>query len=92
MTFLLYGAFGGGLLLLPYLLISEGGYSPIEAELAMLPLAILITLGSPIMGKLAARMGPRLPLTIGPMVVAAGFLLCTRVAGDHPIGRTCFPP
>ena len=91
MTFLLYGAFGGGLLLLPYVLISEGGYSPIEAGLAMLPLAILITLGSPIMGKLAARMGARLPLTVGPLVVALGFLLCVRVAGDQSYWPTVFP-
>ena len=91
MTFLLYGAFGGGLLLLPYVLISEGGYSPIEAGMAMLPLAILITLGSPIMGKLAARMGARLPLTVGPLVVALGFLLCVRVAGDQSYWPTVFP-
>ena len=91
MTFLLYGAFGGGLLLLPYVLIGEGGYSPIDAGMAMLPLAILITLGSPIMGKFAARMGPRLPLTIGPLVVALGFVLCTRVSVDQSYWPVVFP-
>ena len=91
MTFLLYGAFGGGLLLLPYVLITEGGYSPIGAGMAMLPLAILITLGSPIMGKFAARMGPRWPLTIGPLVVALGFVLCTRVSGDQSYWPVVFP-
>jgi EmrB/QacA subfamily drug resistance transporter len=91
MTFLLYGAFGGGLLLLPYVLISEGDYSPVQAGMAMLPLAILITIGSPIMGKFAARIGPRLPLTIGPLVVAAGFVLCTRVAGDQSYWASVFP-
>ena len=91
MTFLLYGAFGGGLLLLPYVLITEGGYSPVEAGLAMLPLAILITIGSPIMGKFAARMGARGPLTVGPLVVALGFLLCTRVASDQAYWTSVFP-
>ena len=91
MTFLLYGAFTGALLLLPYVLITEGGYSPVEAGMAMLPLAILITIGSPIMGKFAARIGSRGPLTVGPLVVALGFLLCTRVAADHSYWTGVFP-
>ena len=91
MTFLLYGAFTGALLLLPYVLISEGGYSPIEAGLAMLPLAILITLGSPVMGKLGARMGPLWPLTIGPLIVAAGLLVGTRIAADQSYWTSVFP-
>lgn len=91
MTFLLYGAFGGALLLLPYVLISAGGYSPIDAGLAMLPLAVLLTIGSPLMGKLAARIGPRWPLTIGPLVVAASFLLATRIAQDQSYWSHVFP-
>ena len=91
MTFLLYGAFGGALLLLPYVLISEGGYSPIQAGMAMLPLALLLTLGSPIMGKLATRVGPRWPLTIGPLIVAAGFLVATRIAADQGYWANVFP-
>ena len=42
MTFLLYGAFGGAMLLIPYVLIEAGGYSPVEAGLALLPLPILL--------------------------------------------------
>lgn len=41
LTFLLYGAFGAAMLLIPYVLISSGGYSPIQAGLAMLPLSTL---------------------------------------------------
>lgn len=91
MTFLLYGAFGSVLLLIPYVLIAAGGYSPIEAGLAMLPLPILISIGSPIMGKLASRIGPRWPLTIGPLVVAGGFLLGTRIASDQGYWANVFP-
>lgn len=83
MTFLLYGAFGAAMLLVPYVLISAAGYSPIDAGLALLPLPILIAIGSPIMGQLAARIGPRLPLTIGPIVVGIGMLLGLRI-GTHP--------
>jgi EmrB/QacA subfamily drug resistance transporter len=83
MTFLLYGAFSAAMLLVPYVLISAAGYSPVEAGLALLPLPILIAVGSPIMGQFAARIGPRLPLTVGPVVVGAGMLLGLRI-GPHP--------
>ena len=45
LTFLLYGAFGAAMLLIPYVLISSGGYSPVEAGLAMLPMPVLMTVG-----------------------------------------------
>jgi EmrB/QacA subfamily drug resistance transporter len=91
MTFLLYGAFGGSLLLIPYVLISAGAYSPIEAGLSLLPLSIMLGLGSPLMGKLAVRMGPRAPLTIGPVVVGAGLLLATRIASGQDYWSHVFP-
>ena len=90
-TFLLYGTFGSSLLLLPYVLISAGGYSPVQAGLAMIPLSILIGAGSPMMGKLASRIGPRIPLTAGPLIVAVGFLLATRVASDQAYWTHVFP-
>ena len=43
LTFLLYGAFGAAMLLIPYVLITSGGYSPVQAGLAMLPLPVLMT-------------------------------------------------
>ncbi|MCJ8191861.1 MFS transporter [Sphingomicrobium aestuariivivum] len=79
LTFLLYAALGGMLLLLPYLLIESAGYSPTRAGLAIMPFPLLIGLGSPLMGGLAERIGARLPLTIGPLVVAAGLLLGLRI-------------
>lgn len=91
MTFLLYGAFGSALLLLSYVLIAAGGYSPIDAGLAMLPISIILSAGSPAMGKLATRIGPRLPLTIGPLVVAIGLLLGTRIASDQRYWTGVFP-
>jgi EmrB/QacA subfamily drug resistance transporter len=75
LTFLLYGAFGAAMLLIPYVLITSGGYSPVQAGLAMLPMPVLMTSASPTMGALAERTGPRLPLTVGPLVVAAGLTL-----------------
>jgi EmrB/QacA subfamily drug resistance transporter len=91
MTFLLYGAFGGSLLLIPYVLIEAGGYSPIQAGLSLLPLSILLGLASPLMGKLAVRLGPKIPLTIGPVIVGLGLLLGTRIAEDQAYWTHAFP-
>lgn len=91
MTFLLYGAFGGAILLIPYVLIEAGGYSPIEAGLALLPLSILLGGLSPLMGKLAVRFGPRIPLTVGPIVVGAGLLFATRIAESQGYWTHAFP-
>ncbi|MGN6848606.1 MAG: MFS transporter [Sphingomicrobium sp.] len=91
LTFLLYGAFGAAMLLIPYVLISSGGYSPVEAGLALLPMPILMTAASPSMGSLAARIGPRLPLTIGPLVVAAGLLLSWLIGMRTSYWSGAFP-
>ncbi|HYW16762.1 MAG TPA: MFS transporter [Allosphingosinicella sp.] len=79
LTFFLYAALGGLFVLLPYLLIELRGYSPMEAGAALLPLPAVIGLASRAMGAVAARIGPRLPLTVGPLIVAAGFALAARI-------------
>lgn len=79
LTFFLYAALGGLFVLLPYLLIELRGYSPVEAGAALLPLPVVIGLGSRAMGAVAARIGPRMPLTVGPLIVAAGFALAARI-------------
>jgi EmrB/QacA subfamily drug resistance transporter len=91
LTFLLYGAFGAVMLLLPYVLIEAAGYSPLQAGLAMTPLAVIIAVASPIMGKVAARIGGRLPLTAGPLVVAAGLVLATRIGADGSYAQAVLP-
>jgi EmrB/QacA subfamily drug resistance transporter len=91
LTFLLYGAFGAAMLLIPYVLISSGGYSPVQAGLAMLPLPILMTAVSPTMGGLAARIGPRIPLTVGPLIVGVGMLLSWLIHEDGSYWTGTFP-
>ena len=78
-TLLLYGALAGLLVLLPYVLIKVAGYSATAAGAALLPLPLILTLTSPAAGALAGRIGTRLPLSIGPLVVAAGFLIALRI-------------
>jgi EmrB/QacA subfamily drug resistance transporter len=75
LTLLLYGALGGLLVLVPYVLIDGAHYSATMAGAALLPLPIILAVTSPIMGGIAGRSGPRIPLTIGPIVVGMGFLL-----------------
>ena len=79
LTFLLYGALGGLIVLLPYVLIVGGGYSPLQAGLALLPFSIVIGSASRLMGGLTERIGPRIPLGIGPVVTGIGFALLLRV-------------
>ena len=79
LTLLLYGALAGLLVLLPYVLIKVAGYSATAAGAALLPLPLILTLTSPAAGALAGRIGTRLPLSIGPLVVAAGFLIALRI-------------
>lgn len=90
-TFLLYGALAGLMLLLPYTLIQAGGYPAARAGLAVLPFPIIVAAGSPLMGKLAARIGPRWPLTIGPLLVAGGFVLGLRIGEDGSYWATVLP-
>ena len=90
-TFLLYGALGGLMLLLPYTLIEAGGYAAASAGAALLPLPIVIALGSRPMGRLAARIGPRWPLTLGPLLVATGFALALRIGGGSDYWTEVLP-
>jgi EmrB/QacA subfamily drug resistance transporter len=91
LTFLLYGAFGAAMLLIPFVLIEGGGYSPVQAGLALLPLPILMASLSPLMGGLAARIGPRLPLTVGPLIVATGLLMTRLIEADSSYWTGPFP-
>ena len=91
LTFLLYGAFGAAMLLIPYVLISSGEYSPIQAGLAMLPMPVIMTALSPRMGRVAAQIGPRTPLTVGPVIVGAGMVAALLITPDASYWVGPFP-
>ena len=90
LTFALYGALGGVLVLLPYLLIVGRGYSATAAGAALLPFPLIIAAVSPLIGSVAGRIGSRWPLTLGPLGVAAGFVLMTRITSGG-YWTTVFP-
>jgi len=78
-TFTVYAALGGVFFLLVAFLQISLGYSAIAAGAASLPVTALMLLLSPRAGALAQRIGPRLPLTLGPLLIAAGMLLMTQI-------------
>jgi EmrB/QacA subfamily drug resistance transporter len=78
-TFVVYAALGGVFFLLVSFLQISLGYSPIAAGSASLPVTLMMLLLSARSGALAQRIGPRIPLTVGPLVIAAGLLLMSRI-------------
>ncbi len=78
-TFVVYAALGGVFFLLVSFLQISLGYSAIEAGAASLPVTALMLLLSARSGALAQRIGARIPLTVGPLVIAVGLLLMTRI-------------
>ncbi len=91
LTLLLYGALGGLLVTVPYVLIRALDYSGVAAGASLLPLPLVIALSSRLMGGLAGRIGSRIPLTAGPLVVAVGFLRLLRVGGQGRYWTTVLP-
>ncbi len=78
-TFVVYAAIGGFFFLFVSFLQISLGYSPIAAGAASLPVTALTLLLSARAGMLAQRIGPRIPLTVGPLLMALGLLLLTRL-------------
>jgi EmrB/QacA subfamily drug resistance transporter len=74
-TFVVYAALGGALFLLPVQLQQVSHYSPLEAGSSLLPLTLVMLALSARSGALAARIGPRLQMSVGPVVVGAGMVL-----------------
>jgi EmrB/QacA subfamily drug resistance transporter len=78
-TLLVYAALGGALFLLPVQLQTVLRYSPLAGGAALLPATAMMMLLSSLMGRLAARIGPRIPMTVGPLVAAGGLILLARI-------------
>src|SRR5262249_37756442 len=88
-TFVVYAALGGCLFLLPIQLQQVAGYSPVEAGVSLLPVTLIMLALASRSGALAARIGPRLQMSAGPVVVGAGlalFSLAGRVSDNYLIG------
>ncbi|WP_033344475.1 MFS transporter [Catenuloplanes japonicus] len=90
-TFAVYAANGGVFLFTVLNLQVVAGFSPIAAGTALLPLTAMMLVLSSRAGALAERIGPRLPMTIGPLICAAALLLFARVGPDASYLRDVLP-
>jgi hypothetical protein len=78
-TFVVYGALGGALFLLPIELQQVSGYTALQAGISLLPVTAIMLALSTSSGALAARIGPRLQMSAGPAVTAIGLALFARI-------------
>ncbi len=90
-TLIVYAALGGALFLLPVQLQVADHYSPLESGASLLPLTAIMLAFSASSGRLAGRIGPRLQMAIGPVIVGAGLALLSRVASDGSYASVVLP-
>ena len=91
LTLLLYSGLGGALYFLPFVLIQVHSYSATAAGGAFLPFVIITFLMSRWAGGLVTRYGARLPLIIGPVIAATGFILFAIPGTEGSYWTTFFP-
>ena len=90
-TLAVYGALGVTMFLVVLELQEALDYSALEAGASLLPVTLLMLVLSSRAGALSQRIGPRWPMTIGPLVVAAGMLLFARIEPGASYWTTVFP-
>jgi len=87
-----YGALGAVFFLLILQLQQVVGYGPVQAGVATLPITALLLVISPRAGKLASSIGPRVPLTVGPLVAAFCVALLARIGAGSSYVLDILPP
>jgi EmrB/QacA subfamily drug resistance transporter len=92
MTLLVYAALGAILFFLVIDLQTVLGYGALEAGMATLPITVLMLLLAARGGALGARIGPRIPMTVGPLVMAVGVAWLSRVGEDTSYWLGVLPP
>jgi EmrB/QacA subfamily drug resistance transporter len=90
-TLAVYAALGGALFLVVLELQISLHYSALAAGASLAPITVLMLLLSSRAGALAQRIGARLPMTVGPFVIAVGLLLFTRIGPGNGYATTVLP-
>ena len=90
-TLLLYAAITGAMFLVVVELQTVAGLSPLEAGTALLPITVMMVLFAARFGALGQRIGPRLPMSVGPLISCGGLILITRLPPDADYLRQVFP-
>jgi EmrB/QacA subfamily drug resistance transporter len=86
-TLVIYGALYVTLAFLPVFLQGTLGYTPLAAGAVSIPTALLLTFLSTPAGQLSARFGPRLFMTVGPLLMAIGIAWLARIPAGSPPWR-----
>jgi EmrB/QacA subfamily drug resistance transporter len=92
MTLLVYAALGAILFFLVIDLQTVLGYGALEAGVATLPLTLIMLVLAARGGQLGARIGPRIPMTVGPLVMAVGVAWLSRVGPGTSYWTGVLPP
>lgn len=66
-------------------------YSALAAGSAILPITVILLLGSSTVGKISDKVGPRLPMTIGSLICALGLLVAAFRGGTANYWTSIFP-
>ena len=83
-TLAVYAALSGASLFIAVQLQVGGGWTALQAGAALVPTTIVLLLLSTSAGALATRIGPRLPMTVGPIVCAVGTALLAISIDRNP--------
>jgi EmrB/QacA subfamily drug resistance transporter len=78
-TLLVYAGLYGSFFFITLFLQESIGYSPLEAGLATTPVSVMLFVLSPRFGRIATDTGPRVPMSVGPIVGGIGLLLLMQV-------------
>ncbi len=81
-TLVVYAGLGGVFFWLVVTLQVVSGWAPLRAGLSLLPVTVLMLVFSPRAGVLGDRLGPRVPMTVGPLVAAGGVALLSRTGPE----------
>jgi EmrB/QacA subfamily drug resistance transporter len=91
MTLLVYAALGAVTFFVVLQLQTVSGYTALQAGVSLLPLTICMVFLASRGGALGARIGPRIPMTFGPVVMGVGTLMLRGISGDVDYWRDVLP-
>ena len=92
MTFAVYAALGGIFFWLVLTLQVVAGFTPLEAGISLLPVTLIMLAFSTRAGALSGRIGPRIPMTAGPILAAVGVAGMARIGPGASYLVDVMPP
>jgi EmrB/QacA subfamily drug resistance transporter len=90
-TLVVYAGLIGAFFFITLFLQQTAGYTAIEAGLATTPVSLILFVLSPRFGKMAMSIGPRVPMSAGPIIGGIGLLLMMRVGPDPNYATEVLP-